>query len=148
MFNDGRKKARALLVFTLSCTTFTTFAAGLDAAHHVRLMGAQGVNLWKLEQQERLMNSAAPARGTKSPARHMGVSLEDKSAQQVLQPSLKDTDFPPQWFEQPLDHFTKDPSEHTWHQRYWVNTRHYQPRLGAPVIVLDGGETSGEVSSY
>lgn len=30
-----------------------------------------------------------------------------------------------------------------WMQRYWINTRHYRPNTSAPVIVLDGGETSG-----
>ena len=54
-------------------------------------------------------------------------------------------DFRAEWFQQPLDHFDKT-SKHTFHQRYWVNSRHYKPRKGAPVIVLDGGETSGEVS--
>ena len=54
-------------------------------------------------------------------------------------------DFRAEWFQQPLDHFNKT-SKHTFHQRYWVNSRHYKPRKGAPVIVLDGGETSGEVS--
>jgi hypothetical protein len=29
-------------------------------------------------------------------------------------------------------------------QRYWVNKRHYKEGGGGPVIVLDGGETSGE----
>ncbi|KAI0245081.1 hypothetical protein BJV78DRAFT_1357038 [Lactifluus subvellereus] len=33
---------------------------------------------------------------------------------------------------------------HSVQQRFWVNTRHYKPRPGAPVIVIDGGETSGE----
>lgn len=43
-------------------------------------------------------------------------------------------------FIQPLDH--DDPSSPTFEQRYWVNTRHY--KKGGPVIVIDGGETSGE----
>ncbi|KAL4250656.1 peptidase S28 family protein [Abortiporus biennis] len=46
------------------------------------------------------------------------------------------------WFRQPLDHFDKS-NHHTWRQRYWINTRHYKPNTSAPVIVLDGGETSG-----
>lgn len=49
--------------------------------------------------------------------------------------------FAAQWFRQPLDHFDKDRSE-TFLQRYWFSDRHYKP--GGPVIVLDGGETSGE----
>ena len=55
---------------------------------------------------------------------------------------------PPKWkahcFPQPITHFpTTDPSitNETFCQRYWFNPEHYQP--GGPVIVLDGGETSG-----
>lgn len=51
-------------------------------------------------------------------------------------------EFPEQWFIQPLDHFTQDSP--TFKQRYWVNKRHYVPGKKGPVIVLDGGETSGE----
>lgn len=53
---------------------------------------------------------------------------------------VKKEEFAEQWFEQPLDHFSND--SHTFLQRYWVNDRHYKE--GGPVIVLDGGETSGE----
>jgi hypothetical protein len=28
----------------------------------------------------------------------------------------------------------------TFPQRFWLNSRHYKPRLCAPVIVIDGGE--------
>ncbi|KAF9449110.1 peptidase S28 [Macrolepiota fuliginosa MF-IS2] len=42
------------------------------------------------------------------------------------------------WFEQPLDHFDAS-NPHRFQQRYWVNTRHYSPREGAPIIILDGG---------
>jgi len=51
-------------------------------------------------------------------------------------------EFPEQWFTQPVDHFT--PDSPTFRQRYWVNKRHYVPDTNAPVIVIDGGETSGE----
>ncbi|KDQ15895.1 hypothetical protein BOTBODRAFT_54372 [Botryobasidium botryosum FD-172 SS1] len=45
------------------------------------------------------------------------------------------------YFSQPVDHFdTRD--TRTFGQRYWVSDRHYVS--GGPVIVLDGGETSGE----
>jgi len=43
---------------------------------------------------------------------------------------------------QPVDHFS--PDSPTFGQRYWVNKRHYVPGTNAPVIVIDGGETSGE----
>jgi hypothetical protein len=49
-------------------------------------------------------------------------------------------EFPPQSFPQILDH--DDPDSPVFEQRYWVNTRHFE--LGGPVIVIDGGETSGE----
>ena len=54
-------------------------------------------------------------------------------------------EFPEQWFEQPLDHFNNETSD-TFLQRYWFSKMHYTPGAGGPVIVLDGGETSGEVS--
>jgi len=50
--------------------------------------------------------------------------------------------FPEQLFTQPVDHFSQDSP--TFRQRYWVNKRHYVPGTNAPVIVIDGGETSGE----
>ncbi|KAH8099944.1 peptidase S28 [Cristinia sonorae] len=52
--------------------------------------------------------------------------------------------FPQFNFTQPLDHFAK--TGHTFQQRYWLSTRHFNPDSTAPVpvIVLDGGETSGE----
>ena len=51
-------------------------------------------------------------------------------------------EFPEQWFTQPLDHFTE--GSPTFKQRFWVNKRHYVPGTNGPVIVIDGGETSGE----
>ena len=51
--------------------------------------------------------------------------------------------FRAQTFTQPLDHF-RTTTDATFQQRFWVNARHYKPRPGAPVIVIDGGETSGE----
>ena len=44
------------------------------------------------------------------------------------------------YFDQLIDH--NNPQAGTFKQRYWVNKRHY--KKGGPVIVLDGGETSGE----
>ena len=59
----------------------------------------------------------------------------------VMAPSAH-AEFEPHWFRQPVDHFKNDSG--TWQQRYWINTRHYKPGSHAPVIVIDGGETSGE----
>lgn len=85
-------------------------------------LGAQTINLWRLENQDRLQFTS------------------QNRPQIVLQSPHKYEEFPEQWFEQPLDHFSND--SFTFKQRYWVNKRHY--KKGGPVIVLDGGETSGE----
>lgn len=53
----------------------------------------------------------------------------------------QDVKFTPRWFRQPLDHFDASRKE-TFLQRYWLSDRHY--KSGGPVIVIDGGETSGE----
>jgi hypothetical protein len=64
----------------------------------------------------------------------------DYSTPQVLlTPEDKYKEFPVQTFPQLLDHWDEDSPSFS--QRYWVNKRHYRP--GGPVIVLDGGETSG-----
>ena len=48
-------------------------------------------------------------------------------------------------FNSHLDHFDSK-SQNVFHQWYWVNACHYKPRKCAVTsIVLDGGETSGEV---
>ena len=92
--------------------------------------GAQSVNLWRLNQRD----VGEP---------QVAVSQYSDPAQASFQliNALKNKEFPDQWFEQPLDHFDKK-NAHTWKQRYWVNKRHY--KTGGPVIVLDGGETSGK----
>jgi hypothetical protein len=58
-----------------------------------------------------------------------------------LWPALDIATFPAHKFTQRLDHFDKSVNR-TFGQRYWISTRHYKP--GGPVIVVDGGETSGE----
>ena len=92
------------------------------------LIGAQSVNLWKLNQLE----ADASTTFQHSDATQTYFHVDGNS---------KKKEFPDQWFEQPLDHFDSD-NKHTWKQRYWVNKRHY--KTGGPVIVLDGGETSGK----
>ncbi|KZV92275.1 hypothetical protein EXIGLDRAFT_769142 [Exidia glandulosa HHB12029] len=87
------------------------------------LLGAQSINLWQLDQL------------AKKPA-VLVVQGDPQWALDQLQPTFK-----AQWFKQPLDHFDKSRKE-TFLQRFWVSDRHYKP--GGPVIVLDGGETSGE----
>ncbi|KAJ7143549.1 serine carboxypeptidase S28-domain-containing protein, partial [Mycena crocata] len=98
----------------------------------LRLLGAQGVNLWKLEK------AAAP------PWARPNFVVQDRSASgfgQDTEDSI--AGFKAQWFRQPVDHFSKT-SNATYLQRYWVNKRHYNATRGGPVIILDGGETSGE----
>lgn len=91
------------------------------------VQGPQGVNIWRLEK----------SRGSLS---EHGFIIQDHS-QIPLAGSI--SEFRPQWFEQPLDHFSVE-NQHTFRQRYWVNDRHYKPNMNAPVFVIDGGETTGE----
>ncbi|KAG6816404.1 hypothetical protein H0H87_006208 [Tephrocybe sp. NHM501043] len=116
-------------VFVLSSIVYAANAVPSTELLHV--LGPQGVNLWKLEK----------AQAAKVSKESPSLVLQGTEATQ----GLRDTsEFDARWFEQPLDHFKKG-SNHTFLQRYWVNDRHYIPGSGAPVIVLDGGETSGEV---
>ena len=100
----------------------------------------QHVNLWKLEARLKTLQASRSA--NRSP-----LLLQDSTTSSALEPpDTQDKpdypEFPEQFFEQPIDHI--DPSQGTFKQRYWINTRHYVPGSGGPVIVLDGGETSGE----
>ncbi|KAH6911475.1 serine carboxypeptidase S28-domain-containing protein [Coprinopsis sp. MPI-PUGE-AT-0042] len=95
----------------------------------IHLLGPQAVNLWKLDQNSQSAEIA----------KDFDFAVQAPLGQ-AASPSY---DFRAEWFQQPLDHFDKSVN-HTWHQRFWVNSRHYRPRSGAPVIVIDGGETSGE----
>jgi Serine carboxypeptidase S28 len=71
-----------------------------------------------------------------------GAHSGGKTGEQTFLPLLStQTEFPELFFSQPLDHFSESLGI-TFGQRYWVNARHYVK--GGPVIVLDGGETSGE----
>ena len=91
----------------------------------VNILGPQSLNFWKLTNQ----------------AQNSQTQLYNSESSQVKL-SVSSTEFKAHWFEQPVDHFSN--SSETFSQRYWINTRHYRPRDGAPVIVIDGGETSGE----
>ena len=112
------------LSVTSALLSFLIATQFLHLASASRLnLGAQAINLWKLGQPQ---NSNTP-RST-----------------HLLAPR-NTSEFVAQWFTQPLDHFDKSNTA-TFLQRYWVNKRHYQSGSGGPVIVLDGGETSGTVS--
>lgn len=114
------------------CATVT--ANNARSADLIRLLGPQGVNLVRLD------SFATPGRFSKDSS-EFGV-------QEVLTKGdgKRTYDFRAEWFQQPLDHFDDD-SSHAWHQRFWVNSKYYKPETNAPVIVIDGGETSGEVRS-
>ncbi|EIW81201.1 peptidase S28 [Coniophora puteana RWD-64-598 SS2] len=111
----------------------------------IRLLGPQGVNLWRLDKASRKASSVAD--NVQAPVAHNnhaqitfgspGFDNDD-----AVTSSSQYPEFPDQWFNQPVDHFSNDSA--TFAQRYWVNARHYTPGAGGPVIVLDGGETSGE----
>ena len=88
--------------------------------------GAHSVNLWRISHERQILEHP--------------LSTEQSGSQASFETPTRYWEFPEQWFEQPLDHFSNDP--HSFKQRYWVNKRHY--KKGGPVIVLDGGETSGE----
>ncbi|KAI0074024.1 peptidase S28 [Panus rudis PR-1116 ss-1] len=103
----------------------------------VRLFGAQGVNLWKLEalRDANAILSQEPSLGFHSQAPFYDYERHGAAVSNL--PPLRG-----HWFRQPIDHFANN--SRTFRQRYWLNTRHYKPNTSAPVIVLDGGETSGE----
>lgn len=136
-------RAFSLSLALLACTGIVSNVHAKVDSNRVRLLGGQAVNLWKLET----------ARDAKSREQTIGSQngFLDQTQSQVslLEGDLEeDTQsgglprFHGYWFRQPLDHFSN--SSRTWRQRYWINTRHYVANTSAPVIVLDGGETSGE----
>ncbi|KAI0247491.1 peptidase S28 [Lactifluus subvellereus] len=120
----------APLVISLAATSG---GSALDAHS---LHNAQGVNLWKLGQRiAGMVTNLKQGHHSGAPAR------VDAPQSPLIAPTP--SKFSVQTFTQPLDHFYNT-TDATFQQRFWVNTRHYKPRPGAPVIVIDGGETSGE----
>jgi hypothetical protein len=109
---------------------FSALLLHIGASNATITRGAQGVNLWKLNQL-RNSNSA-------------GFVVQHGQTVSVVTPEDDYPEFPEQYFTQPLDHFSNETTD-TFGQRYWVNTRHYKSGMGGPVIVLDGGEITGEV---
>lgn len=97
---------------------------------------AQGVNFWKLHRR-----SSSTAGTSKQQRPWTDVSQIPLAA--VASATAAVPEFRAETFTQPLDHFFNSTNA-TFPQRFWVNSRHYQPRPGAPVIIIDGGETSGE----
>ncbi|KAF9449108.1 hypothetical protein P691DRAFT_813128 [Macrolepiota fuliginosa MF-IS2] len=133
-----------LLILSLTC--FSSSSPPPASSHLLKVLGPQGVNFWRLDQQQ----ARAQLASRRDLPLRKGLTIQDgwKPTQGDFLESqgakvASVTEFVPQWFEQPLDHFDES-NTHTFKQRYWVNKRHYQARVGAPVIVIDGGETSGE----
>ncbi|KAI0059615.1 peptidase S28 [Artomyces pyxidatus] len=91
----------------------------------LNIQGAQSVNFWKLKTLPKVA------------AVRVGASPSDLASSSSLAAS-----FPEYTFTQPLDHFFNTTNA-TFEQHYWLNTRHYTPGTGAPVIVIDGGEDDG-----
>ena len=99
---------------------------------------AQGVNFWKLRRRSS-SSASASEHATQS---WTGISQIPLAAVAPAT-AVAVPEFSAETFTQPLDHFYNS-TDATFPQRFWVNSRHYKPRPGAPVIVIDGGETNGE----
>ena len=113
------------------CIPFILLYLSLNVAA-LAPVGPQVVNFKLLEQDQRKNVKTTP------------FTVQDSRLDGLLAVSDATAgEFPEQWFAQPLDHFTLRDSP-TFKQRYWVNKRHYVPGQNAPVIVIDGGEASGE----
>ena len=106
---------------------------------------AQGVNFWKLHHHRTASVEARATPQQRLPTSHTGTTPAngDPQTQFAVSGAEATRKFRAQTFTQPLDHF-HNTTDATFPQRFWVNARHYKPRPGAPVIVIDGGETSGE----
>jgi hypothetical protein len=118
----------------LWCSSAFTPAAAL------RSVSQQAINLQRLQ---RLSQPATSRLASDAQTVFGHLTGANQIPDYDVDPSSTLPSFTAHWFRQPLDHFSKDDSR-TWHQRYWINTRHYTPDSNAPVIVLDGGETSGK----
>lgn len=113
-------------------------ASAVSTSDRIRVLGPQGINLWNLRKAHDASSLSSSSRFSREPSAFL---VQDSEGQQT---PLATPQFRARYFEQPLDHFSKD-NKHVFHQRYWVNDRHYKAGIRGPVIVLDGGETSGEV---
>ncbi|TFY54686.1 hypothetical protein EVG20_g9606 [Dentipellis fragilis] len=96
--------------------------------HRLRLHGPQAVNSWR-------RRSAHQPEHKRFAVQNAGVDVRAAGSDAAQ--------FPVYNFTQPLDHFFNT-TDATFPQRYWVNTRHYKAGTGAPVIVIDGGESPGD----
>ncbi|KAI8971168.1 peptidase S28 [Trametes punicea] len=139
----------------IALVSFFAGPATCGGIDQIRLLGPQAVNLWRL-QNARTLAARTPTRDATQRVLVQQDNDENLNSNPPYEVSdgFGDSDephselerkFPAHWFTQPLDHFASysEDGGHTFQQRYWLNTRNYRPRPDAPVIVLDGGETSG-----
>lgn len=124
---------RAFLPFVIVLVAASGGSA-LDFPSSLRNHDAQGVNFWKLH---RIASTASAQQ------QHATQGWAAVSQLPLAAAGAPTTEFRAETFTQPLDHFYNS-TDATFPQRFWVNSRHYRPRPGAPVIVIDGGETNGE----
>lgn len=101
---------------------------------------AQGVNFWKLH---RCSSSTASTSNQQQHATQSWTAISQIPLAAAAGATAAVPEFRAETFTQPLDHFYNS-TDATFPQRFWVNSRHYEPRLGAPIIIIDGGETNGE----
>jgi len=129
-----------LPLFIVLATATSVSALG---SHVPRPHNAQGVNFWKLHQRATSMTGNRPSEPKQQHAEtHARAGASQIPLAAVASPD-SEFEFRAETFTQPLDHFYNT-TDATFQQRFWVNKRHYRPRHGAPVIVIDGGETRGE----
>jgi hypothetical protein len=125
--------ASLALIIVLAATSSGS-ALGSHSPGLLHNRDAQGVNFWKLHR--------AASTASTSKQQHQQHATQWTGVSQIPLAAAVPK-FRAETFTQPLDHFYNS-TDATFPQRFWVNSRHYKPRPGAPVIVIDGGETSGE----
>lgn len=123
------------------------YQTDLELLHSAR----PSIPLWQALHSERSsrIESTGSLFGSSGAQRQVILSHDDKKKKEKDDPDdgsdkepAPDPRYPARCFYQPLDHF--DPHNNvTFCQRYWVSLEHYSQKRVAPVVVLDGGETSG-----
>jgi hypothetical protein len=126
----------ALLPLIVLAATSSSSAFDFHSPGFLHNRDAQAVNFWKLH---RAASMARTSKQQQQYATQVGTGV----SQIQLAAAAAVPEFHVETFTQPLDHFYNS-TDATFPQRFWVNSRHYKPRPGAPVIVIDGGETNGE----
>jgi Serine carboxypeptidase S28 len=105
---------------------------------------AQGVNFWKLHRcSSSTVSTSKQQQQQQQHATQSWTGISQIPLAAVAGATAAVPEFRAETFTQPLDHFYNS-TDATFPQRFWVNSHHYEPRPGAPVIIIDGGETNGE----